>query len=632
MAHSHVAAEKWRRFPLVLGAVALSLILIQFLFPAIHVDAAVTTISSVKSGLWTDPTVWKGGRTPTKDTKVVISPNTLVVFSGVTTVAGITVAPSSALAFDPKKSGSLNSSANVVVNGVLSIRPSSAAVNHSLTFIGVDNNKFVGGGMDVMESDVGLWVMGSGRLDAQGTPKTAWTNAASGIGKGVTRVTTKGAVTGWNSGDELVITPTNSTANPSYYEEFDDVGVRAASGNAITTARPTQFAHPVVNNTWTAEAMNLTRNVKISGTATGASHIFIHSSVPQIIRYVELTYMGAPESRKGSKEKVIGRYALHFHHNMDGSKGSLVEGVVVHKALSHAFVPHASNGITFRDTISYDTVLTPYWWDNSKKTDPMPNQSDGILIDHAMAAYAKTKANVGMETALSGYFLQESKTDLSNEIRNSVAVGIVGHTESSGFKWNLEPTAWKFNNNITHNNKVLGVFVWQNTGFIHPITNLDVYNTRIGIRHGAYKNQYQYTNIRIYGSSENGINLFATSRQNRPLSFSNVTIDGAGNAGIFVCCHQLQGSAEATVIQNITIKNAKYGVLVNDGKDADWVSLKNVTNLATIPYYITGGPVETKLEVQSSTEHFYLVPKNATAPVRGAVSVPAWNAWKIPVR
>src|SRR3989338_10373715 len=60
---------------------------------------------------------------------------------------------------------------------------------------------------------------------------------------------------------------------------------------------------------------------------------------------------------------VLGRYALHFHMSGENNRGVVVEGVVARDIGSHAFVPHASHGITFRDTLSYNTAETPYWWD-----------------------------------------------------------------------------------------------------------------------------------------------------------------------------------------------------------------------------------------------------------------------------
>ena len=52
---------------------------------------------------------------------------------------------------------------------------------------------------------------------------------------------------------------------------------------------------------------------------------------PQALAHTEIRHV-APGA--------IGRYGLHFHLCADGSRGSVVEGVVIRDAESHAFVPH----------------------------------------------------------------------------------------------------------------------------------------------------------------------------------------------------------------------------------------------------------------------------------------------------
>ena len=68
--------------------------------------------------------------------------------------------------------------------------------------------------------------------------------------------------------------------------------------------------------------------------------------------------------RQGDEE-VLGRYAIHFHTNYDGSRGSTVEGVVAYDSTGHAFAAHLSNGVTFRDCVAHDMVDDAFWWDLS---------------------------------------------------------------------------------------------------------------------------------------------------------------------------------------------------------------------------------------------------------------------------
>ena len=89
-----------------------------------------------------------------------------------------------------------------------------------LTFQGVNEAAFVGGGMDPIATDIGLWIMDRCRLVVAGTPKTAWTRLAGGAVAGATTLTLAAAPTNWQGGDTIIITPT----------EHPNVGSRAEKG------------------------------------------------------------------------------------------------------------------------------------------------------------------------------------------------------------------------------------------------------------------------------------------------------------------------------------------------------------------------------------------------------------------
>ena len=86
-----------------------------------------STITSVKSGKWSDPTTW-GGKIPTDADLPFISAGHVVVYDlSTSTVAGLTISAGSTLKFEPSKSATLQSSKNIVVQGSLEMIPSSAS-------------------------------------------------------------------------------------------------------------------------------------------------------------------------------------------------------------------------------------------------------------------------------------------------------------------------------------------------------------------------------------------------------------------------------------------------------------------------------------------------------------------------
>ena len=370
---------------------------------------------------------------------------------GVVTAGPLEVPAGRTLRFDPAADTTLEVSGNLLVLGRLEMRPD-PGVEHVLRFVDVAESAFVGGGEDLLVSDAGLWVMGDGVLDLQGTQKPAWNRI--------------GADRAWRSTDELVVAPVDpGDFQPRPFAPGDTV---PASGRRR------------------AEVLNLTRSVRIEGTPSGRSHVFIRSTQPQTIRHITLRYLGPRQPANDATQLVKGRYALHFHHCHDGSRGSLVEGVVARDCGSHAFVPHMSHGITIRDCIAYEVFEEPYWWDPDETT-------DDLLIDGCVAA----SVHFDPETRgyrLAGFVLGKGR---GLELRGCVAFAVHGNRNSSGFVWPEAPSGlWTFQDNLAHNNEFSGIFVWQNVGEPHRIQRFTAYhNGAAGIIHGAYANAYHYEDL-----------------------------------------------------------------------------------------------------------------------------------------
>lgn len=185
--------------------------------------------------------------------------------SGERSVRSLFVAPGETCEFDPHTSSTLRvTEGSILLEGILRMRPASDDVIHRIVFENVREEGFKGGGLGpsgpedpILVSDPGLWAMRSGQLDIVGTKKTGWTrNPSSAIG--------------WKAKCDLRIAPTK-------VGDFNSRGWRF--GNAIPRANKEEPR---------AEVFNLTRNVTISGTSEGKSHVFIRSNQPQSIpiRYV----------------------------------------------------------------------------------------------------------------------------------------------------------------------------------------------------------------------------------------------------------------------------------------------------------------------------------------------------------
>jgi hypothetical protein len=435
---------------------------------------------------------------------------------GIVRADQLEVARGEVLRFDPAADTTLELSGNLLVNGRLEMRPE-PGVEHVLRFVDVDESAFVGGGLDPLPTDVGLWVMGDGILDIRGTKKRAWNRT--------------GDSDTWRPGDELVVAPV---------EPGD------------TTPKPFRSGDPVPSfGDRRAEVLNLTRNARIEGTAAGRAHVFIRSNQPQSIRHVALRHLGPRQADGGSTTAVLGRYGLHFHHAHHGSHGSVVEGVVVRDCGAHAFVPHMSHGISIRDCIAYEVFDEAYWWDPEEPT-------DDLVIDRCVAA------SVHADPEERGYRLAGFLLGMGQglELRRSVAFAVHGNRNASGYVWPEAPSGlWRFEDNLAHNNAFAGIFVWQNVAEPHRIRRFTAYhNGSAGIIHGAYSNAYHYRDLDLRDQAT-AIELVAASRPDvhgRPQSWTQVR-----GGGLRVDAHNLPGAVP------VLFRDCSFagGVTLNDGGD-----------------------------------------------------------------
>jgi hypothetical protein len=352
------------------------------------------------------------------------------------------------------------------------MKPGSGDVIHRLVFENVDESGFEGAGMGptsiedpILDSDPGLWVMGNGSLDLQGTRRTGWTRDPD-------------QAVGWQESDELRITPT----------EVEDFESRPWS-----MGDPVPQAYPEVPS---AEVFNLTRNVVIEGTPEGNAHVFIRSNEPSTIKFASFEHLGPRcecDASENAPEEgpITGRWALHWHHH-HGGEGTIVEGTVVRHAPARGYVPHMSNGITFTDTVAYDVDGAAYWWDPPEEdTD---SHTDGTLWDRALASDVRG----------SSFFLGDSLIPSSNRIVDSVAAATVPDefsTTTAGFQWGSKGDGvWSTENIVSHNNR-RGIYRWNNHNLLELSDETTLYNNHASFIQGAYGSNHLYDGLTLRSDS-----------------------------------------------------------------------------------------------------------------------------------
>jgi hypothetical protein len=456
---------------------------------------------------------------------MLISAETLTTLSGsVSLTAGRTIAAGETLELAPNVDTTITLGGNLIVQGTLRSKPA-PGVTHVIRFTGIDESKFVGGGNEPLSSDVGLWVAGGGKLDLAGSEKLAWTRAAASLASGATTAVLDAAPVGWHAGDEILIAPTEDPNVAAFSTHHEVRTLTSVSGTSVGFGS-LSFAHPRVTVkpgvSYGAEIVNLTRSMRIEGQdATHRTHVWIKSTVPQSIRNTAIRYAGP---QKGSPaESVLGRYGLHFHRGGEGSRGSLVEGVVVRQTGGPGYAVHASNGVTLRNTVAHDVQNSAYWYDPGATEAP-----NDALYEGAIASYLRPTPKQGSAHRLTAFMLGRGT---GNGCVRCVAFGVQGGKNASGFQWpEGEIGVWRFEDSLAHNNARDGLFVWQNATGGHNIDRFTAYhNGSAGIEHGAYTNAYHYRDAVLYANRSAGVILHAASLdQPPPLSFERPYVDGGG--------------------------------------------------------------------------------------------------------
>jgi hypothetical protein len=323
---------------------------------------------------------------------------------------------------------------------------------------------------------------------------------------------------GWKVGDLIAITPTLPPWWSGYRADrtYDERIINAISGRTVTLNSPLTFPHPIASVgrgiVLGAEVLNLSRNVVIGGTATGKSHIVIMAAASQTLAHVRIEHMGPRKfiglrDKRGNevKELILGRYGLHLHRMKDASRGMVVDGVVVADTNSRAFVAHDSNGITFRQCIAHRTMYSQFWWDARD----VPDFTNEAVYDRCVAsarlAIHEPAVTPDPDSRQAGFSLNDGS---GNVLRDCVAVGGDDGTWSAGIHWEERAAGnWVEEGTVvSHNNGSFGSFAWENGfGPGRDVRNLVLYhNSRAGIRHGAYLNNYHYTNVICFRNGGNG--------------------------------------------------------------------------------------------------------------------------------
>lgn len=475
---------------------------------------------------WCDPDAW-GGEVPTESTDVAIPSGATVIVDCDAEAHTLTVADGGTLFASRETSSTLTLHGNLVTRGVVDYGTPDDRVPDEVTaeivFTDLDDEQVVGTPtvydgpevstsvdtpMTVVDSDVGLWVMGSGTLRAAGTLKSAWSTLVDGAGPGDPDFTVLDA-TGWRPDDAVVLTPTGTFSDGGdRLTAFSEVTVAEVDGADVTLASAPNHTHAgCVDCVRRGEAANLTRNVVIrSADASAHAHILVAEEGVAQLDSVELRWLGPTHAcgGEGSGFSAPDRRApLYFHQQRDASEASFVRHTSIWGAGQHFVAIEQSNGVEVTDVAGYDThgvgfnLFYDYTGCGTRCTD-RDKASGRTVFDHVLAAKVGVPERVDgclrIDHRMAGFVVSGGE---GSGARGSVAVG-VGYdgdgSDIAGFGWaeggSAEAVDFTFVDNVAHDNEMHGALIWQNFEHQQPVYDNNQFwsNGGYGVHWGAYEN------------------------------------------------------------------------------------------------------------------------------------------------
>jgi hypothetical protein len=347
--------------------VRLAAIVSLVLFAA-QARAADPVIFSAKSGPWSVPATWAGGKVPGEGARVLVKPGHRVVYDvkSDAVIRGLNIAGSVVFATD--KDTVLNVGLIKIQEGEtysedgFDCDHASTTDSHAAKpelIVGTPDSPIAAGktaiirlhfveGMD--KEKCPAIVCCGGRMDFHGQPLSrSWVKLGGGVKPGDSTVSLAEPVTGWKIGDRIIVTGTQTHGNAKTESLTEERTITAIDGAKLTLNEPLKMAHLGAGD-YRAEVANLSRNVVVESAdpAGVRGHTMYHKGSAGSLSYTEFRHLG--------KKDVLGKYALHFHLCRDTMRGSSVVGNSIWDSHNRWLTIHGTDYLVARDNVGYKSV------------------------------------------------------------------------------------------------------------------------------------------------------------------------------------------------------------------------------------------------------------------------------------
>jgi len=475
-------------------------------------------VRSARSGPWSAPGTWEGGKVPGSASRVLVRTGHRVVYDVVSEqpIRGINVAGT--LSFAADKDTRLDV-------GLLKIQESEEYTEEGFDCeahlkapdpkkdrptleVGTPDRPIEANhtalirlvyieGMD--RQSCPAIVCCGGRMDFHGTPlNRTWVKLGATAKKGDSSVTLGETVSGWRVGDRIIIT---ATANPDYHRgrQTEERIIRELKDRIITLDKTLESEH-LGTGEYRGEIADLSRNVVVeSADANGVrGHTMYHRHSAGSISYAEFRHLG--------KEGVLGRYSLHYHLVGDTMRGSSVIGASIWDSKNRWLTIHGTNYLVVRDCVGYRSIGHGFFFEDGTEVYNVLDRNLAVLAEHGKRLPKQILPFDGNEGA--GFWWANSLNTFTRNV--SCENGRYGFrfeaTPSSALKLNFpiqQPDGTlkttdirtlpfvRFDDNESHSEGLYGMNIGEGVRLVGPDTRhpFVMRNTKIWSVHYAFRPQ-----------------------------------------------------------------------------------------------------------------------------------------------
>jgi hypothetical protein len=216
-----------------------------------------------------------------------------------------------------------------------------------------------------------------GRMDFHGAALSrTWARLGATAKKRDNVVRLAEPVRGWRVGDQIIVTATADqySSGQKHPTETEERIVEAISDAKLTLSAPLDFDH-LGDGFTRGEVGNLSRNVIVESADPKGErgHTMYHKHSAGAVSFAEFRHLGKPG--------VLGRYPVHYHLVGDTMRGSYVIGASVWDSGNRLLTIHGTNYLVIRDNVGYKSLGHGFYFEDGTEV--------YNVLDHNLAVGAR---------------------------------------------------------------------------------------------------------------------------------------------------------------------------------------------------------------------------------------------------